>query len=178
MLNNYSADNLFNIYAYAHGVYAYNRNGGTMVIPQRIKDILTLGSSMSICCSWKNQPIGPVGVYVKGSVEMVSNKDLSSYIKNGERKFSIENSIVGLKTTIIDSPHDLNFKVHNHIEVFVRNPEVVGIWVKDWFVNQTNNDISFLHFHRNKYHSNNYTHHLIRLFSRRLPALQQLFFYH
>ena len=141
MLNNYSADNLFNIYAYAHGVYAYNHNGGTMVIPQRIKDILTLGSSMSICCSWKNQPIGPVGVYVKGSVEMVSNKDLNSYIKNGERKFSIENSIVGLKPTIIDSPNDLNFEVHNHIEVFVRNPEVVGIWVKDWFVNQTNNDV-------------------------------------
>lgn len=142
MLDNYLADKLFNIYVYAHGLYAYNHNGGLDIITSRLNNILTNGDLMSICCSWKNQPIGPVGIYVKGAVEMVANTDLSSYIDSqGERRFIVESSIEGLTPTIIDSPNDLDFTIHNHIEVFIKCPQVVGIWVKDWFVTPENSDI-------------------------------------
>ena len=143
IINSFSADNLFNMYVYAHGVYAYNHTGGIDIIPKRLNSILTKGDSMTICCSWKSQPIGPVGIYTKGSVTMVSNTDLNSFIDgNGKRVFYSNMSLLDKGVSaIVNTPDKLDFTIHNHCEIFLENPDVVGIWIKEWFLNPENKSV-------------------------------------
>lgn len=136
----YNIDNLFNKYVYCHGVYAFNTGGNELMIIERIRKIFS-NNNMSICCSWKTQPIGPVGVYVNGKITLASNTDVSSYIiHDGIRCFKDINSIKNGKSQIIGSPLELDFTIHNHCEFFMENPKVVGIWIKKWFVENESTD--------------------------------------
>lgn len=136
----YNIDDLFNKYIYCHGVYAFNTGGNKIMIIERIKKILDSNNNMSICCSWKTQPIGPVGVYVNGKITLASNIDVSSYIHNGIRCFKEIDSIRNGESQIIESPLKLDFTIHNHCEFFMENPHITGIWIKKWFVEDKSTD--------------------------------------
>ena len=131
----YNLDSVFNDYIYCHGLYAFNKFHTDMsIIPNRIMDILNNGENMSICCSWKTQPIGPVGIYTKGHVTLASNTDVCSYVSHGVRCFKKPNSFKYGKNQLIESPVDLDFTIHNHCEFFLEDPHIIGIWIKKWFV--------------------------------------------
>lgn len=136
----YNIDGIFSNYIYCHGLYAYNKIHVNMsIIPNRIIDILNNRENMSICCSWKTQPIGPVGIYTKGHVALASNTDVCSYVSNGVRCFERPNSFKNGRSQLIESPVDLDFTIHNHCEFFVENPHIIGIWIKKWFIDSSIN---------------------------------------
>ena len=82
--------------------------------------------------------IGPFGVYVKGDVECVSNADLISMLNifTGQRGIDTERSKYRSKG-IIFTPDELEKGQHSHGEIILTDAQVVGMWVKDWYLEES-----------------------------------------
>ena len=91
-----------------------------------------------ICCSWKTQQIGGIGLFVRGEVTLASNRDMwSSTNKNGERIFDVEDD--RYLDNIITRKEELDLTIWDHTEFFIIPKDCCGVWVKDWFY-QSNKD--------------------------------------
>ena len=127
-------DRVFNEYTWAHGLCAYNGGKNPVVCAQGIMD----HKEWEICCSKMDELIGPFGVYVKGDVECVSNADLISMLNifTGQRGIDTERSKYRSKG-IIFTPDELEKGQHSHGEIILTDAQVVGMWVKDWYLEES-----------------------------------------
>ena len=87
-----------------------------------------------ICCSDFEQRIGAVGFYLRGYAYYVSNVDLCSYIDNkGNRLFELG----GFRDdNLIQKEDEICLDEWDHIEAIVSKVNVLGVWIKDWFLEQ------------------------------------------
>ena len=116
----------FDGYSWCHGLAAYN--------DKDIEDSaygIKVHPEWEICCSHTDQPIGPVGLYIKGDCKVVSNIDLYSEVDALGRYFNSDSfrAIQG----IIESPSDFDHNAWDHSEAIVCNTVVTGIWYKEWY---------------------------------------------
>ena len=122
-------DKRFDSYVWSHGLLAYNDKDPV----ESITGLLS-HPEWEVCCSCDDEPIGPVGLYVQGEVQCVSNIDLASRINifNGRRGMNIEESerLEG----VIYQPEDIDKDQWDHTESIIKNIKIVGMWVKDWFL--------------------------------------------
>ena len=128
-------DTLLQDLYYSHGLATGYGNKTVAVeeIKDRIAGIFQAAENYSpICCSWKSQPIGVFGIYVKGEVTLASNMDLWSKInKHGDRVFDAYDS--DASEYIFQKREDLDLTVHDHTEFWVIPKKVGGIWIKQSF---------------------------------------------
>lgn len=129
-------DRAFNDYTWAHGLCAYNGGKNPVVCAQGIVN----NPQWEICCAKEDELIGPFGVYVKGDVECVSNADLVSMINifTGQRGMDMKRSERRAKG-IIFTPDELEKGQHSHGETILTNPQIIGMWVKDWYLEKASN---------------------------------------
>ena len=113
MSTNFSRDYVFN-----HGLDAFNKDG-VLLNANKIANDPTL----EICCSFEDQYVGHIGLYVKGRCLIASNSDLSSefddigrYLLNNEHK-------------LITSEEEVVIK-RGHGEAIVTDIKIIGIWCK------------------------------------------------
>lgn len=131
---NMRPDSLLQQAIYSHGL-ATGFGDNKVSAETAEKNLMTLldlhWEETEICCSWKNQQIGGLGMFIRGEVTIASNKDLWSYIGyTGNRDFNVDENY----EYIIDRKEDLDFSLWDHTEFFVRPKEVIAFWAKDWFV--------------------------------------------
>ena len=126
--------NKFNELIWAHGLCAYNGGKNPIVCAQGIVN----NPQWEICCAKEDELIGPFGIYVKGDVECVSNADLVSMINifTGQRGMDMKRSERRAKG-IIYNPEELQKGIHSHGETILQQAQVVGMWVKDWYLEES-----------------------------------------
>lgn len=128
-LENYWCDNILSRTYYSHGVATgYSGTVNVEEIDNRFRFIANTNNS--ICCSYKSQHIGAIGVYVKGTIAYGSNIDLGSY--NDSYGNKIFNTDHWRAKAPVKRVEDLDFTLWDHTEFILYPEEVVGIWVKDW----------------------------------------------
>ena len=61
--------------------FSHSLSGGysEVSIDELLNKVTNMDSTWEICCSYKEQIMGEVGIYVQGTALVVSNKDLNSY---------------------------------------------------------------------------------------------------
>lgn len=105
---------------WSHGLLAFNQGSAEI----NAQDIVEY-NDMEICCAHESQFIGPIGLFIKGQVQCVSNVDLCSKVGiNGKRVFKHDDYI-------IDSVDKIDLNKHSHMEAIVSHAEIVGIWIKE-----------------------------------------------
>lgn len=104
-------------YIFNHGLDAYSSYGAA----KNLKEIIN-NNKMEICCSFKDQYCGGIGVYVKGKCLAASNTDLYSAFDETGRYFEAS-------TDMIVSEDEIIYQGNNHHgEAVLTNVEIVGIW--------------------------------------------------
>lgn len=124
-------DSLLQAAIYSHGLAAYQ---GKRSVSDILWDAANIDShpEWEICCAWKTQHIGPVGIYVRGNVTVASNIDLCSSVSDsGDRVFDTED---WRSRGIFWRREDLDFSQWDHCEFMVQTDEIVGFWIKDWYL--------------------------------------------
>lgn len=124
-------DNIFDSMIWAHGLATgFSGSCDAEEIVNRIVN-LDSHSEWQICCSHKAQRVGPIGVYMKGHAQYVSNIDLFSRIDSkGYRVF--DPSDWRAEEGLIKSPEEISLDSWDHSETILINHKIVGIWVKTW----------------------------------------------
>ena len=124
-------DNIFDSMIWAHGLATgFSGSCDAKEIVNRIVN-LDSHSEWQICCSHKSQRVGPIGVYMKGHAQYVSNIDLFSRIDSrGYRVF--DPSDWRAEEGLIFSPEEISLDSWDHSETILVNHRIVGIWVKEW----------------------------------------------
>ena len=124
-------DGLFDMFIWSHGLATgFSGSCDAKEIVNRIVN-LDSHSEWQICCSHKAQRIGPIGVYMKGHAQFVSNIDLHSRIDSrGYRVF--DPSDWRAEEGLIFSPEEISLDSWDHSETILVNHRIVGIWVKEW----------------------------------------------
>ena len=131
----YKDDNVyqeFKDHVWSHGLNTgFTCQCDNSMIIERYHGILN-NPKWQICCSDTEQHIGSIGLYVKGYTHYVSNTDLWSRVdKNGNRVFRIDED-----TDLIKKEDEICLDMDDHIEAIVSKPKILGIWVKDWFLDK------------------------------------------
>ena len=116
--------NEFNGYIFTHGLAAYNDR---LTIEEKVKNILE-NKNISICCAWKTEYVGPIGVYIEGDCKLAAHFDLCSIkdSKTGDR-YVHKNDMND--NTLLYSPDKINQSNKLSGEAIVTNCTIVGIWV-------------------------------------------------
>ena len=129
-------DSLLQNSIYSHGLttgFAGNKSEKDII--DNIAAFTNIVNNKSeICCSWKSQPIGGIGLYVKGEVTLASNCDLWSALNpTGHRVFDTNDW--DKLDELIASKEELRIDAYDHTEFFIIPERIIGLWVKDWFYN-------------------------------------------
>lgn len=124
-------DNIFDSMIWAHGLATgFSGSCDAEEIVNRIVN-LDSHSEWQICCSHKAQRVGPIGVYMKGHTQYVSNIDLFSRIDSrGYRVF--DPSDWRAEEGLISSPEEISLDSWDHSETILIKHKIVGIWIKTW----------------------------------------------
>lgn len=126
----YHPDDLLQVSVYAHGVSAFCGHPTEKEMIENINKINTI--SGEICGAWKTQQIGPVGVFITGEVTIASNIDLYSFVTaDGTRMFDPSSDRA---SGLFSKKEELDLSAWDHCEFLIRDPRVVGVWVKDWYL--------------------------------------------
>ena len=130
-------DGLFDMFIWSHGLSTgFSGHCDAKEIVNRIVN-LDSHSEWQICCSHKAQRVGPIGVYMKGHAQFVSNIDLHSRIDSrGYRVF--DPSDWGAEEGLISSPEEISLDSWDHSETILVNHKIVGIWIKKWALKDPN----------------------------------------
>lgn len=127
-------DKRFDEMLWCHGLSAFC---GTKDPVENAKGVVN-NSEWEICCSHEEEPIGPFGLYVKGTVEIVSNIDLMSKIDmNGKRGMNKSASDWRM-TGVISTPEEIDRSKWDHMEAIIKDTKITGMWVKRWYVDRMN----------------------------------------
>lgn len=126
-------DDLLQLSVYATGLAAFRGHRTTEEIKDDIINWIENYHTFSdICCAWKDQTIGPVGLYVRGQVNLASNIDLWSWRDDaGVRHFDPKGERA--EDGIIARKEELDFTLHSHCEFFVVPEKICGFWVTENF---------------------------------------------
>lgn len=130
-------DNIFDSMIWAHGLATgFSGSCDAEEIVNRLVN-LDSHSEWQICCSHKAQRVGPIGVYMKGHAQYVSNIDLYSRVDSkGYRVF--DPSDWRAEEGLITSPEEISLDSWDHSETILVNHKIVGIWIKKWALKDPN----------------------------------------
>ena len=110
----------FDSLVWSHGLQAYNSGSAEKNVQKMMNN-----NSMEVCCAHESQYIGPIGVFLKGEAQCVSNTDLCSKInEEGKRVFKNDEHV-------IDDINKIDLNIHSHMEAIIANFEIVGVWIKE-----------------------------------------------
>ena len=119
-------DSLWDTTIVSHGLLTGFSKGNTgseaIKKAEQLKD-----SSLEVCCSDKCQPIGPIGVYLKGKTGCVSNVDLWSRIDIDTQK-----RVWDKRCDYVFSKDQYSLEKWDHTEHIKYDFTIVGVWIKDW----------------------------------------------
>ena len=136
----YRPDSLLQTSIYSHGLATgFSGHKSNSDIKESIVGVIDAClHGGEICCSWKTQQIGGIGLFIRGEVTLASNRDMwSSTNKNGERIFDADDD--RYLDNIITRKEELDLTVWDHTEFFIIPKDCCGVWVEDWFY-QSNKD--------------------------------------
>jgi hypothetical protein len=127
-------DNLLAKRIYSHGCAAYYASGLENGLENVERVFTNLGRpDFQICCADKKEHIGPIGVYVKGDVKVVSNVDLHSAHHKGRRYFEKYQ-----EKFLAYTCEDYQKRRNSHKEIIMVPEELVGIWLDAYEVETWN----------------------------------------
>lgn len=106
-------------YVFNHGLDAFSKYG-VLVNAKRILD----NPKMELCCSFKEQYVGNIGLYLKGTCLCASNTDLDSNYDDKGRY------IIDKEHLLIESEKDIKKGFTHHGEAILTDIKIVGIWCK------------------------------------------------
>lgn len=125
--------NSFTGYKWCHGLAAYS--GGNAL--DKARAILN-NPQMELCCSFEDQQIGPIGLYITGDCKVASNIDLASRIYNEARYYDSDS---WRSKALISSPEEIDESQWDHGEGIITNIKIPGFWVKAWYLNDPESEI-------------------------------------
>lgn len=112
-------------YIFNHGLDAYSSYGAE----RNLKEIMN-NKEMEICCSFKDQYCGCIGIYVKGKCLAASNTDLYSSFDETGRYFEAS-------TDMIINESEIVYQSNNHHgEAILTDITIVGIWCVEEYMQQ------------------------------------------
>lgn len=112
----------FNGYRFNHGLNAYSFT--STAVANAIG--LTKDNSIEICCSYKNEYCGSIGVTLTGECRLASTMDLQSLVEDGVGRYVKKL----YEETFITSPKEVK-KSTTHGEAIVSNFKITSIWYKE-----------------------------------------------
>ena len=112
----------FNGYKFNHGLNAYSFTSTAVTNALT----LTKDNSIEICCSYRNEYCGSIGVTLTGECRLASTMDLQSLIDDKVGRYVKKM----YEETFITSPKEVK-KSTTHGEAIVSNFKITSIWYKE-----------------------------------------------
>lgn len=125
-VNTLETNHSFDGFVWSHGLAAYNAGG---IVENAIN--IVDNPEWEICCAFESQNIGPIGLYITGDAKVVSNIDLYSDFDERGRYFDADDK---RSDGIISHPDEIDKNKWDHGEAILTNCKIIGLWVKDWYV--------------------------------------------
>jgi len=114
---------------FSHGLAAYSMRGA-YTNAQKIKDSIENYSPFQICCSLQGEEVGPVGLWIRGLVYCVADRDVKSFVKHNERHCRLRYDWL-VKTNFVRTKEQLDFYTpEKYHEAILRPSSIAGVWLK------------------------------------------------
>ena len=106
--------------------FCHSISGGYTDVPvdKLYETISNMDSSWEICCTYKEQPMGDIGLYVRGTALIVSNQDLNSFCDETKHRYFDDKY-----GEIITSPDEMWKYDCANSEAIITEYERIGLWV-------------------------------------------------
>lgn len=118
-----TVDQLLHQCVWSHGIatgFGYARSIDSTI--DNLNGICTQ-SHWRVCCAHKSQHIGYAGVYIRGTVNAVSNRDLCSVVGLDNERYCLKSN------PFIFAKEEIDFSMHTHMEAILTDYTVVGLWI-------------------------------------------------
>ena len=116
----------FKNYTFTHGLEAYSCRDH---IVDKVNDIINRNDKIHICCTWTNEFIGPVGLFIQGDCKIASHFDLHSDCNKHSGERYVSKRCLENKDWFIKSPAEITSCDVITGEAILTNINIVGLWV-------------------------------------------------